>query len=252
MVHRTSIVSPKAKIGRNVQIGAYSIIHDNVSIGDNTIVGSYCELGVATPLALKDDLNIGGDSVIRSHSVLYAGSQIGVKLHTGHYVTIRENSMIGDSCRLGSRSDIQGDCKIGHYTRMHADVHIGKLSNIGSYVWMFPEVLLTNDPTPPSEELKGVTIGDFAVLAAKVLVFPGVHIGTDAVVSAGSVVKGNVEEGKLVVGNPAKVICDAAILRGHSDPKLKAYPWRYRFHVGYDEDDISDWIKEADSKKEPL
>ena len=36
MINPTAIVSPKAQIGNNVKIGAYSIINDNVIIGDNT------------------------------------------------------------------------------------------------------------------------------------------------------------------------------------------------------------------------
>ncbi|TOF67929.1 N-acetyltransferase, partial [Vibrio parahaemolyticus] len=46
-IHPTAIVSENAELGKNVTIGAYSIIHENVVIGDNTIVESYCELGVS-------------------------------------------------------------------------------------------------------------------------------------------------------------------------------------------------------------
>jgi acetyltransferase-like isoleucine patch superfamily enzyme len=125
---------------------------------------------------------------------------------------------------------------------MHSDVHIGKKSKVGSFVWMFPEVLLTNDPTPPSEILLGVTVEDFVVIAAKVLVLPGVKIKRDAVVAAGSVVKHDVLEGKVVSGNPSKAICDAKILRLHNNPKIKAYPWRNRFHRGYSETHVAQWL----------
>ncbi|MGF1883293.1 acyltransferase [Vibrio splendidus] len=243
-IHSSSIISPNAKIGKNVTIGPFCIVHDGVEIADDVTIDSYCEIGIPTSLAKKPQLSIGKGSKIRSHSVLYIGSKIGEHFVSGHSVCIRENSLIGVHVQLGSRGDIQGDCNVGDYTKMHADVHIGKMSNIGSYVWLFPEVLLTNDATPPSEELQGVTIEDFAVLAAKVLVLPGVVIEKDSVVAAGSVVKNKVPAGKLYSGNPGQVLCDASILKCATNIKQKAYPWRYRFHRGYSEQDIQNWLEE--------
>lgn len=244
MIHKTALISSKACIGNNVTIGPYSIIHDDVIIGDGSTIGSYVELGLPTKLASESSLRIGSHCNIRSHTVIYAGSIIGDNLQTGHYVTVRENSILEEYVQLGSRSDVQGDCSIGCYTKCHADVHIGKKSKIGSYVWLFPEVLLTNDPTPPSESLVGVIIEDFAVLSSKVLLMPGVIIGKDALIGAGSVVKNNIPEGKVAIGNPAKIVCDTSILRLHNNPKIKAYPWRRRFHRGYTEQDIERWIAE--------
>lgn len=242
MIHTTALISAKAIIHENVTIGPFCIVHDNVEILSDTTIGPYSEIGIATGLANHHLLKIGGNSIIRSHASIYIGSNIGSHFQTGHYVTIRENSDIGHHCQIGSRGDIQGDCSIGNYTKMHADVHIGKKSKVGSYVWMFPEVLLTNDPTPPSNLLIGVTVEDFVVLAAKVLVLPGVTIEKDAVVSAGSIVKECVPAGKLVSGSPAKALCNANILRMYRNPKEKAYPWRKRFHRGYSEADIASWL----------
>jgi len=244
MIHPTALISPKAKIHDKVTIGAFCIVHENVEILAGTSIGSYSELGIETRLAKDQFLLIGENSVIRSHTSIYIGSKIGPYFQTGHYVSIRENSDIGHHCQIGSRGDIQGDCSIGNYTKLHADVHIGKNSKVGNYVWIFPDVLLTNDPTPPSHTLDGPTIGDFAVIAAKVLVFPGVTIGENAVISAASVVKQDIPAGKLMSGNPAKVLCDASIIRMHDNPKVKAYPWRKRFHRGYSEEDIAVWLNE--------
>lgn len=248
MIHTTAIISPLAKIDNNVEIGPYTIIHDNVHIGENSKIGAFCEIGLPTPLAINSELTIGSHANIRSHSIIYIGSKIGSNLQTGHHICIRENSYIAEGVQIGSRSDIQGDCSIGQYTRMHADVHVGKNSNIGSYVWLFPEVLLTNDAMPPSDELIGPIIDDYCVLASKVLVFPGVHIGQHAVVSAASVVKQDVAEWKLVSGNPAKSVCDSRILRMPNNPKQKAYPWTARFHRGYPSEIIQQWIDSKDLK----
>jgi acetyltransferase-like isoleucine patch superfamily enzyme len=241
MIDSTAIVSKQTNIGNNVQIGAYSIIHDNVTIGENTIIGAYCEIGITTGLAKNSSLLIGANSVIRSKAVIYIGSDIGAELVTGHDITIRENSKIGNAVQLGNRTDVQGDCIVGNYTKMHADVHIGKMSKIGNYCWLFPEVLLTNDPTPPSNDLFGVTIEDYVVVAAKSLLMPGITLKKDSVIAAGSVVNIDVLEGKLAQGSPAKIICNANVLRLKTDVRVKAYPWYKRFFRGYPKDIVLQW-----------
>ena len=250
MIHSTALVSSYATIEEGVEIGPYTIIHHDVHIGRNTKIGAYCEIGLPTPLAILPKLEIGENSVIRSHAVIYAGSRIGPGLQTGHNTCIRENSTIAEGVQLGSRTDVQGDCTIGEYTKMHADVHVGKQSAIGSYVWLFPEVLLTNDPMPPSDILLGPVIGDYCVIASKVLLFPGVKVANNAVVAAGSVVKVDIPEWKLASGNPAKPVCDVRILRMPDNPKEKAYPWRNRFHRGYPTEIVQAWIKQAQTKED--
>lgn len=241
MIHETAIISPNSKIGKNVEIGPYTIIHQNVTIDNDVQIGSHCEIGIPTPLAKLNSLLIGANSVIRSHSVLYIGSNIGNNFATGHGVSVRENSQIGRDVQLGSRTDIQGDCTIGDYTKMHADVHIGKLSKIGKFCWLFPEVLLTNDPTPPSDELLGVTLEDYVIVAAKALLMPGITLKQDTVVAAGSIVNIDIPEGKLVQGNPAKIVCNANVLRMKNDIRIKAYPWYKRFFRGYPEEVVLKW-----------
>ena len=53
-----------------------------------------------------------------------------------------------------------------------------------------------------------VVIGDRVFVGAGAILLPGTKIGDDAIVAAGAVVRGNVPPGKLVAGNPAKIISD--------------------------------------------
>lgn len=246
-IHPTALVSPDASLGKNVEIGPYSVIHAGVDIGDESKVGAFCEIGIPTPLAKSPTLRIEKSARIRSHAVIYAGSHVGRGFTTGHYVNVRENAVIGDGFQLGNRSDVQGDCHIGQYVRTHADVHIGKGSVVGNYVWLYPQVLLTNDPDPPSEALVGSEIGDFAVIAAKVLLMPGVHVGRECVIGAAAVVTRDIEPGRVAKGNPAVEVCDASLLRLHSHPGKHAYPWRDRFRKGYPESVIQEWLKQIDT-----
>jgi acetyltransferase-like isoleucine patch superfamily enzyme len=166
-------------------------------------------------------------------------------LVTGHHVAIREGTVAGASLQVGTLSDIQGNCVIGDYTRLHSNVHVGQASTIGSFVWLFPYVVLTNDPHPPSEVRLGVTIEDFAVVATMSVLLPGVRVGTGALVGAHSSVSRDVADDSVVVGSPAKFICAASDIKYRDAPGKSAYPWRYNFHRGYPESDVHRWLAEA-------
>lgn len=234
-IHPTAIISPKAEIGRGVKIGPFCTIHERVVLGAFTSVESYCELGYPSPLSNGEPLIIGANSTIRSHTVLYEGSVFGDSLTTGHHVTVREMTRAGKNFQIGTKGDIQGWCEVGDFVRTHSNVHIGQKSTIGNFVWMFPDVLLTNDPNPPSETLYGPVVGDFAVISSKATLLPGVRIGEHAVIGAHSLVGIDVEPGMFANGCPAKVVCKASALRLRENPAVKAYPWNKRFFRGYPE-----------------
>jgi acetyltransferase-like isoleucine patch superfamily enzyme len=238
VVHPTALVAPDVILGEGVYVGPYAVIHSGVHLGQGSFVGSHCELGVplgGARLPANGDngrLLIRQNSTIRSGSILYTGSSFGPRLECGHRVTIRENTVAGENLRVGTLSDIQGDCHLGDYVRLHGNVQLGKGSRLGNYVWIFPFVVLTNDPHPPSEHCIGVVIEDFAVLGAHSVVLPGVRLGRESVVGAGSVVKHDVEPGALASGSPAKKLCMASILRDRGNPARRAYPWKDVFDRG--------------------
>jgi UDP-3-O-[3-hydroxymyristoyl] glucosamine N-acyltransferase len=231
--HPTSIVSRKALIGKNVKIGQFTTVYDHVEILDNTIIQGYCEIGVSSDLAIKKNVVLGEDSLIRSGTVIYEGVYSKSKLVTGHKVTIRENTEIGHNLQVGTLSDIQGDCIIGDYVRMHSNVHIGKKSLINNFVWIFPYVVLTNDPHPPSEVMNGVVLEEYSVICTMSVVLPGVTIKKGCLVGAGSAINCRTEEHMLYSGNPSRKICPTSKIRLKDGTKRRAYPWIDHFKRGY-------------------
>ncbi|NSW45997.1 MAG: N-acetyltransferase [Bacteroidales bacterium] len=244
-------IGKNVSIGKNVKIGDNTIIYDNVIIGDNTIISNNCVLGEPTASYYIDEnykneqLVIGKNSLIRSHTIIYSGSILGDFLQTGHRVTIREKTIAGNHCMFGSYVDIQGYCKIGNYTRFHSYVNIGQYSNIGNFVFIYPFVVLTNDPTPPSDKLIGVLIDNFSQITTASILLPGTHIGKFCLVSANSVVNGKFEDDSFISGNPAKLIGKLSKMPFFNNKGKKHYPWPYNFDrgmpwqgIGYDE-----WIK---------
>ena len=244
MIHQTAIVSPSAKISENVSIGPYSIVHDNVILKAGTSIGSHCEIGLPSPLAEGSPLIIGAGSMIRSHSIFYEGSTFGDRLVTGHRVTVREKTQAGENLQIGTLSDIQGHCEIGNYVRFHSNVHIGQHSSIGNFVWIFPYVVLTNDPHPPSNTMMGATIEDYVAIATMSVILPGVTVKTGALVAAHSSVARDVESDTVVGGSPAKYICDTSKIKLKDGSGASAYPWRKHFHRGYPEQVVAEWLAE--------
>lgn len=241
-IHPTALVETGAILGDNVTVGEFSIVRSSCVIGKNVVIGSHCDLGsMASSESFAEPLLIGDNSIIRSHSVFYYGSSFGPGLATGHRVTVREGTIAGAGFQIGTGTDIQGDCTIGDYVRTHSDVHIAKKSKIGNFVWLFPGVVLTNDPMPPSNILRGVTIEDFAVLAVGVKVMPGIRIGAGGLIGAGSILRMNTRSDSLYSGNPAKflgLLSELPLLDETGNP---AYPWKSRFSRGYPEDIIAAW-----------
>lgn len=85
---------------------------------------------------------------------------------------------------------------------------------VGDKVMFGPNVVITtaNHPIDPELRAKGlqynkdVYIGENAWIAANVVILPGVHIGKNTVIGAGSVVTKDIPDGVVAVGNPCRVL----------------------------------------------
>lgn len=131
------------------------------------------------------------------------------------------DKLLGD---LGDDAEVMApfQCDYGYHITVGARTFInygvvvldGALVAIGQDVQIGPSVQLLTalHPLDPDERRRGietaapVTIEDGAWLATGVIVCPGVSIGADAVVGAGSVVTSDLPAGHLCAGNPCRVI----------------------------------------------
>lgn len=242
-MHHHDRFGPDVTIGEDVKIGDYTIIHPGTVIGRGARIGAFCELGVPSGTAIRRGLTFGENALIRSHSVFYDGSSFGPSLRTGHRVTVRENTVAGESLQIGTLSDIQGHCTIGNHVRFHSNVHIGQGSTIDDYVLIFPYVVLTNDAAPPSDYLEGVTVGKYAVVATMSTILPGLTLGEGALVGAMTLVREDVGPNMICVGVPGKVIGSTSRIKLKRDGTA-AYPWRRHFHRGYPDSVVEEWKRE--------
>jgi acetyltransferase-like isoleucine patch superfamily enzyme len=238
MISNLAQIDTRAKIGNNVVVGAFTTIYDNVEIGDNSIICNDCIIGEPLNSYYSDGnyanpvTKIGENSMIRSHNIIYAGCEFGKNFVTGHRVTIRENVKAGIHFSIGTLSDIQGYVNIGDYCRFHSNVHIGQQSTIGNFVFIYPYVVFTNDPHPPSNICVGPTIGDYTQIAVHSVILPGVVIGKNNLVGVNSTVNKNFGDELVIVGSPAKILCTIRDIESKLKAGTNHYPWMYNFERG--------------------
>jgi UDP-2-acetamido-3-amino-2,3-dideoxy-glucuronate N-acetyltransferase len=114
---------------------------------------------------------------------------------------------IGRNCKIESFVYIEEGVVVGDNCKIKPHVYIPTGVIIDDQVFIGPNVTFTNDKYPRVTgywELQKTIIGHGASIGAHSVILPGVRIGRNATVGAGSVVTADVSEDAIVCGNPAK------------------------------------------------
>jgi acetyltransferase-like isoleucine patch superfamily enzyme len=146
------------------------------------------------------------------NSIISENAQIGEHTRIGNFVFIRDDTIIGRDCVIGSYVDIEGDVRIGDFVSLQSGCYLTRGVVIEDEVFCGPRVVTINDKPISYRRpvlkfmrqaprlLRAARIGGGSVLC------PGVTIGENALVGAGSVVTRDVPDRVIVAGNPAVVI----------------------------------------------
>jgi len=196
-----------------VKVHPTAIVGPNVDLGAGSVVGEYVILGRA-PRGRKEGelpLRIGPGAVIRPFTTIYAGTTIGARLQTGQGASIREDNVIGDDVSIGTHATLEFGNRLGSRIRVHTGCFL-ELTTIEDDVFLGPHVVFTDDPHPRCPAyldcVRGGVVRKAARIGANSTILPGVEIGADALVGAGSVVRKAVAPRSVVAGNPAVEIKD--------------------------------------------
>lgn len=248
----------RVSLGRDVHVGPNAVLHDGVVVGDSSWIGPNVVLGEPTFGFYRDrdsyvaaETRIGAHAIVRTGTLVNAGTTVGDHFQSGPHVAIRENVRIGAHVSVGNNGDIQYEAEIGDFTRIHSFVAVGSGSRIGPYCWIHPFVVLTNDrlfpiftvPEPP-------VIAPFSVLAVHTTILPGARLGVHVVVGAGSEVSGDVKSFSFLKGSPAERITDARkVVHRVGGKPVQPYPWIRHVdrdypwsHVPPAERRVEDWV----------
>lgn len=181
-----------------------------VSLGKDCMVDEGVLLGYLTPRKGVDDkLIIGDGAVVRSGTVIYAGTTIGDRLQTGHNVVIREQNKIGSNFNIWNNSVVDYGCVIGNNVKIHCGIYIAQYTTIEDDVFMAPGVMIANDIHPgcpdSAECMKGPTLKRGVQIGVNVTLLPFITIGERSLIGSGSVVTKDIPPDSVVYGNPARV-----------------------------------------------
>ena len=167
LIHPTAVVSPKAEIGKNVEIGPYAVIEDDVKIGDDchidahvkicqyTTVGARCRIyfGALVGAEPQDHrfykglcsyCEIGSDTVIREYVTIHRPPFEFLKTVVGNHVLlmafvhVAHDVIIADHVTIANHTAITGHVQIGEgavlsgYSKIHQFCRIGSLCMIGA------------------------------------------------------------------------------------------------------------------------
>ena len=169
----------------------------------DALKGLGCEVDVNKRL-----VEIGDNVVLRSGCVVYEDVKIGCDVEFGHHVLVREGTEIGDGSKIGTNTVIDGFSRVGRRVSIQSNVYIPLNTVIEDHVFLGPNVVLTNDKylMRTDYELRGPVIRRGASVGANATILPGVEVGVEAMVGAGSVVIRDVPPKTIVAGVPARKI----------------------------------------------
>lgn len=163
-----------AKIGRNVQVGAFTTIEEDVVIGDGTIIASNVNILNGTRIGSNCHIHPGAIIGAVPQDLKFEGESS--TLEIGNNVTIREYCTINRGTKANYKTIIHDNCLLMAYVHVAHDCSIGRNSILANNV-----------------NLAGhITVGNHVVLGGIVAVHQFVKIGDHAMVGGGSLVRKDV------------------------------------------------------------
>ncbi|AKL98625.1 acyltransferase [Endomicrobium proavitum] len=133
---------------------------------------------------------------------------IGENTKVWQFCVVLPNAKIGKNCNICSHVFIENDVVVGDNVTVKCGVQLWDGVIIEDNVFIGPNVAFTNDKYPKSGnknfKLEKTIVKKGASIGANATILPGITIGENAVVGAGSVVTKSVLPNLTVVGNPAK------------------------------------------------
>jgi UDP-N-acetylglucosamine acyltransferase len=176
MIHKTALIDSKAKISKNVKIGAFSVIGPNVQIdqgteiqshvnitgntkiGSNNKIYSFASIG-NDPQDLKFQgentlLEIGNNNKIREYVTINIGTKGGggltkignnclfmVSAHVAHDCMVGDNVILANNVPLGGHAKIDDNVIIGGNSAVQQFTRIGKFAMIGGMCGVVRDII---------------------------------------------------------------------------------------------------------------
>ncbi len=206
-------IGPGCAIGHHVVIRADTVIGRDVRIDDHATLGKQpmrAANSATTQEQALPPLAVGDACIVGTGVVLYRGAAIDSKVLLADLCTVRENVTIGRGTIVGRGVTVENVCRIGRYCKLESECYITAYSELEDRVFVAPGVVTSNDnfvgrTAERFKHFKGVRVKRGGRIGAGSVVLPGITIGEDGLVAAGSVVTRDVPPRTIVLGAPARV-----------------------------------------------
>jgi UDP-3-O-[3-hydroxymyristoyl] glucosamine N-acyltransferase len=208
-IHPTAILGKNVTLGKNAAVGAYTVIEDEVSIGNNTIIYAGCFIGHHTKIGsdtliyprvcIRERITIGNRVIIHNGAVVGSDGFGFVAIDGLHHKIPQTGTVeVGDDVEIGAnvtidrarfdKTVIGSGTKIDNLVQIAHNVVIGENSIIVAQVGISGSTIIG----------KGVTLAGQAGLVGHITV------GDGAIVAAQAGVTKSVPPNTTVSGYPAK------------------------------------------------
>ena len=176
MIHKSSVIHPKATLGKNVKIGPFCFIGENVKLDDNvelksnvhiegdtkigkdTKIFPFASIGTS-PQDLKykgekNSLIIGSKNIIREYVTINPGTSAGggktqvgnnclfmIASHIAHDCIVGNDVIIANNVPLGGHVTLEDSVIIGGNSAVQQFTRIGRLAMIGGMTGVLKDVI---------------------------------------------------------------------------------------------------------------
>ena len=148
---------------------------------------------------IAPDVKLGRNVQLHAFVNLY-GCEIGDETSIGTFVEIQKGVKVGARCKIQSHTFICEGVTI------EDEVFVGHSVNFLNDRWPAAVNADGTKKTDADWKLERILVRRRAAIGSAAVILPGVTIGEEAVVGAGSVVTRDVADRAVVVGNPARVL----------------------------------------------
>lgn len=126
------------------------------------------------------------------------------------FCVVFPGAKIGENCNICSHCLIENDVVIGNNVTIKCGVQIWDGIELEDHVMVGANTTFTNDMYPKSKNTNWVLLKTKVCRGASIgagsTILPGLTIGEDSMIGAGSVVTKNVPAREIWVGNPARFL----------------------------------------------
>ncbi len=174
------------KVGKNVTIEPYAVVKGDSVLADNCVIGSFSVLINA---------KIGENTIVKSSRI--TDSTVGNYSTVGPNAHLRENSVVGDHCRIGNFVELKnsqlGDLTKACHLAYVGDATVGKNCNIGC------GAIFVNYNGKVKNR---TTVGDNVFIGSNCNLIAPLVIANDCFIACGTTVNKDLNFDDFAIGRP--------------------------------------------------